>query len=80
MEEGFVQKLPNTFTSLSGGFHSYLWLFKAQTSSSGSGEGDSRKTAVFKLVRVEESDVNAGTFGTLPGVDTTAVLTYEQIF
>ena len=67
---GFVQKIPDSFDSLSRGFHNFLWLFGKQTSSGGSAEFDSRKVVVFKLTKVIEIEEPESGF----------ILTYEQIF
>ena len=76
---GFAQKQPNTLDGVSRNIHNYLWLFKKQSSASGTGQDDSRKSTVFKLVTLAESEVDAGA-STLPAVTTKFVLTYEQIF
>ena len=70
---GYLQKKPNSVDSVSTSgsidYHNFLWLFKKQSTAAASGEDDSRKVAVFKLLSIQETE----------GASTVR-LTYTQIF
>ena len=65
---GFLPEVPDSATVASAGFNNYLWLLEKTTAAGGSGEGSSRKIAVFKLTKLEE----------IEGA-TTVKLSYQQI-
>ncbi len=46
---GYVAEKPGSVDDTSEGFHNYLWLFKKETTASGSGDDDSRSVKIIRL-------------------------------
>ena len=58
LDGGFMVSPPDNVDNTTEGFSNYLWLLERDTAAGGSGDGASRKVAVFKLLSVEKSEIS----------------------